>query len=64
MTNIDELHNPTQVATILKVPETTLSQWRYRGIGPRWAKVGRHVRYRDSDLIRWLDDRSSGGTAA
>lgn len=64
MPNTDELLNPTQVATILGVPETTLSQWRYLRKGPRWAKVGRHVRYRRSDLGRWLDDQSRGGDAA
>lgn len=29
--------------------------------GPRWSKVGRHVRYRWSDIEKWLDQQAKGG---
>jgi predicted DNA-binding transcriptional regulator AlpA len=52
------LGKPPQVAEYLGVPEKTLAQWRYLGLGPRWSKVGRHVRYRWSDVEKWLDSQS------
>jgi len=45
-------------AAYIGVPEATLRQWRYRGFGPDYVKVGQHVRYRRADLERWMDDRT------
>jgi len=42
------------VAAYLQVPVGTLYQWRTRGGGPVGLRVGRHVRYRRSDVERWL----------
>jgi predicted DNA-binding transcriptional regulator AlpA len=41
-----------------RVPPATLRQWRYLGTGPQYVKVGRHVRYRRTDLDKWLADRT------
>lgn len=46
---------PAEVADVLGVPEHTLAQWRSRGTGPTYIKVGRHVRYRWSAVNEWLD---------
>ena len=36
-----------------------LQNWRLRGGGPRYVKVGsRSVRYRQSDLLKWIEDRT------
>lgn len=35
------------------VPVKTPAEWASRGTGPRYAKFGRHVRYRLSDVIDW-----------
>lgn len=51
------LATPPEVAAYLVVPEKTLTQWRYLRTGPRWSKVGRHVRYRWVDVEKWLDDQ-------
>ncbi len=32
----------------------TLTNWRYRGVGPRYTKIGRKVLYRRADLDAWL----------
>jgi hypothetical protein len=29
------------------------SEWAFKGAGPRYAQIGRHVRYRLSDVIDW-----------
>lgn len=41
------------------IPEKTLSDWRSRGIGPAFVKIGRHVRYRPTDVEKWLASRTT-----
>ncbi|HEX6498990.1 MAG TPA: helix-turn-helix domain-containing protein [Micromonosporaceae bacterium] len=57
------LGTPDEVAEYYGVPVRTLEVWRHRGLGPRWSKVGRHVRYRWTDVEKWLDQQA-GGVAA
>lgn len=49
------LGTPDAVSQYLGVPIETLYVWRVRGKGPRASKVGRHLRYRWSDVEKWLD---------
>jgi hypothetical protein len=60
MAAMERLLTPDEVADALQVPAATLPQWRYLGRGPKYIKVGRHVRYRVVDLDRWLDEQSIG----
>ena len=53
------LYSPEDLAEYLGVPVKSLAQWRYLGKGPRWSKVGRHVRYRGADVEKWLDAQAS-----
>jgi hypothetical protein len=49
------LATPEDLAEFLNdIPVKTLAQWRYRGIGPKYRKVGRHVRYDWADIHAWL----------
>lgn len=48
-------------AYLTDVPVHTLTQWRYLGTGPRWFKLGRHVRYRLDDVQEWLEQQRRGG---
>lgn len=48
-----------ELAEYLQVPEATLYYWRNRGSGPRSSKLGRHVRYRRSDVEAWIEDQAS-----
>jgi excisionase family DNA binding protein len=57
-----KLARPAEVAEYLQKPDRTLEQWRYRGVGPRFIKVGRDVRYRWADVEAWLDQQA--GAAA
>jgi excisionase family DNA binding protein len=43
-----------ETAEYLALPERTLAAWAYKGIGPRFYKVGRWTRYRAEDLREWL----------
>lgn len=53
-----------EVAAYLGVPVKTIYTWQYRGTGPRFAKVGKHLKARWSDVEAWLDSQSTGGGAA
>lgn len=50
----DELLTPQEVAAYLQIPRQTLYAWRNRRTGPPGIRVGRHLRYRRSDLLSWL----------
>ena len=42
----------------------TMSQWRHRGEGPRYVRLGGRVLYRGIDVNAWLDERIVEPTAA
>jgi predicted DNA-binding transcriptional regulator AlpA len=48
-----------QVSEFLGVPVATLYQWRYRGIGPRASKIGKHLRYRWTDIESYVDQQAT-----
>ncbi|MGW6278427.1 helix-turn-helix transcriptional regulator [Kribbella sp. NPDC055071] len=52
----DPLWDIDQVAAYLRVPKRTLYRWRTHGYGPRGKRVGRHLRYRASDVVSWFSD--------
>lgn len=54
----DRLLSPAELAGYLAIPVQTIYQWRHRGEGPPGYRVGRHVRYRWSDIQRWLDGQT------
>ncbi len=43
-----------QAAWLLRVSRKTLERMRVEGRGPRFVKIGRSVRYRQSDLLTWI----------
>lgn len=49
----DEWLTREELAGRWKMPPHTLDQWGSQGRGPRYAKFGRHVRYRLSDVVTW-----------
>lgn len=59
-TTEDTLLDAADVADYLGIPVNSLKMWRYRRKGPPWLKLGRHVRYRQSALERWLDAQEEG----
>ena len=52
---MESLLNQKQAARVLGISERTLERHRVAGTGPRWARLGRLVRYRQSDLMAWVD---------
>jgi excisionase family DNA binding protein len=52
------------VAEVLAVPIGTVNDWRHKGTGPKAIRVGKHVRYRQTDLEAWLDQKAEQGSPA
>ena len=48
--------NEKQVSAMLNIKESTLQNWRWRGVGVTYSRFMRNVRYRESEVIRYLND--------
>lgn len=64
MRDVRPLASRSEVADYIGVPARTLDQWATRGKGPRYIVVGRHARYRWSDVDAWLASQRTGGSDA
>lgn len=55
---------PSEAARVIGVTPKTLSNWRGRGKGPSYVRVGqRGIFYRIEDLDAWLSSQVVGGAA-
>jgi excisionase family DNA binding protein len=59
-----ELLSIGETAAYLNVPVDTLRKWRSQGTGPRCAKLGKHLRYRQAEVDRWIHEREQDGRRA
>jgi excisionase family DNA binding protein len=50
-------------AAYLRLSRRTLERLRVSGLGPKFVKCGRSVRYRQSDLEEWIAARVVRGTS-
>jgi excisionase family DNA binding protein len=57
MEHLDRLLTVQELANYLGVPVATIYAWRYRHEGPPGFRVGRHLRFRRSDVEEWLNDQ-------
>lgn len=55
MERTDQLLTVQELAEYLAVPVATLYQWRYRKEGPPGFRVGKHLRYRWSEVETWIE---------
>jgi predicted DNA-binding transcriptional regulator AlpA len=53
----ERLLPPNDAANFLRVSVSFLAKARMRGDGPPYVKLGRSVRYRESDLVHWMKSR-------
>ncbi|MFE0413613.1 helix-turn-helix transcriptional regulator [Streptomyces tendae] len=65
---IDDLQllTPAEVGALLGVTEKTLAEYRWKGTGPRFIKLGGNhrsapVRYPRAQLQEWLNSQPAGG---
>lgn len=52
------LLNTPDLATELGVSKPTIISWRRNSCGPDFIRVGRLIRYRQSDIDRWLQEQT------
>ena len=52
-----------ELAERLGIPEKTPAEWASKKTGPRYARFGKHVRYRITDVIEWEDAMMSASDA-
>ena len=60
---MDSLLSQKQAARILGLSVRTLERHRLAGTGPGYARLGRLIRYRQNDLIEWVDDNLRNSTS-
>lgn len=64
---MEKLLTEREAADLLGQSPRTLQQWRWRHIGPDYVKNGRSVRYRSSDIQKFIDQNAvdiSGASGA
>ncbi|MGH1417021.1 MAG: helix-turn-helix transcriptional regulator [Pelagimonas sp.] len=60
----DTLINEREAASVLCYSVRALQNWRHRGGGPKFVKVSsRSIRYRQSDLLTWIEERTISNTS-
>lgn len=60
MADNSEFYTVAEAARFLRVSRLTLKNWRDRGEGPPWVRIGpRMIRYRHSSLLEYLRDLES-----
>ena len=59
-----ELMTPTELGQRLGKSPAALANWRYLGLGPRFVKCGKSIRYRASEIESWLDEQTRQQTGA
>jgi len=57
---MEKLLTPDQIAEYLGVKKSTIYQWTHEGYIP-YVKLGKFVRFKVSNVERWLEKRSTEG---
>jgi len=53
LSGLDPLVTITELAEYLGVPVKTIYEWRQSGRGPVGIRIGRHVKFRLTDIQAW-----------
>ena len=62
-TKAETLLTTEQAAWLLRVSRKTLERMRVEGRGPKFVKIGRCIRYRQSDLLIWITTNTHQSTS-
>jgi len=57
---VSNLLNAIEMAALLNVPVSTIYKWTHEGFIPH-VKLGRLVRFRATDVERWVEKRAVAG---
>ncbi|QTP55429.1 helix-turn-helix domain-containing protein [Billgrantia sulfidoxydans] len=59
---LPKLMNQRELANYLGKSTAWCERARWAGEGPRFIKLGRHVRYRADDVLEWLEENARTST--
>ncbi len=59
----ESLKNEVEAAALLNIAVPTLRRWRWSGDGPRFAKIGRAVRYDPAELRAYIERQTRRSTS-
>jgi excisionase family DNA binding protein len=54
---LPDLLSVAELADYLGVPTSTIHFWRGKGEGPPALMVGKRLKFRVDDVVKWLDER-------
>ena len=57
------LLDPEAAAAFLNCSVWTLAEWRCKGTGPRFCKLGNRVRYTPASLVEWVEAHTAASTS-
>ena len=52
-----------EAARLIRLRISTLQNWRHRGVGPEFCKVGSRVVYSREKLLAWMKSRARTSTS-
>lgn len=55
---VNGMMTPQQLASFLQVSTSTLKGWRISREGPRFARIGRSIRYNQAEVNVWVESVS------
>ena len=55
--NPNQLMTEKEAAELICYTPRALQNWRLRGGGPKYVKIGRSVRYQRSDVLAFIEER-------
>jgi predicted DNA-binding transcriptional regulator AlpA len=61
--DLPDLLTTPEVAAILRLPKKTLENWRLKGTGPRYLRLGKHVLYDRADLRQFINDQKKAAAS-
>ena len=59
----NQLMTEKEVADLICVTQRALQNWRLRGGGPEYVKIGRLVRYQRRDVMKFIEERKRQQTS-
>lgn len=61
--NPNQLMTEKEAAELICYSQRALQNWRLRGGGPKYVKIGRSVRYQRSDVLEFIEERKRRHTS-
>jgi excisionase family DNA binding protein len=62
-TPLERLLTQAEASELLRLSERTLERQRVAGTGARFVRLGKSIRYRERDLVAWVEARVVGSTS-